>query len=96
MGNPSLTLPKRGPGAPKGNQNALKHGWTTRSARALRWQRWETLQAEWREREARSAEWIASRRQACDAQHARILAELARERAERALTDPENWAPCGL
>jgi hypothetical protein len=56
------TLTKRRRGGQPGNKNALgnqaavKTGWYTKSAKALRWQHW-------RELEARSKAWIASRPQ---------------------------------
>ena len=36
--------PKRPRGAPLGNQNAVKHGYYTRTAKEARWQAWQQLQ----------------------------------------------------
>ena len=66
-------------GAPVGNFNALKHG--ERSPR-IRAERWAARQAEWAEERRKFEIWSAPIRQACDAQHVRVLEEIRRERAE--------------
>jgi len=76
-----------------GNQRALKHGRTTAAAKRARLEAQKAFQ----EAGAKAhAEWLASLApilQACDAQQARILAELERERAERAKTESDLWGP---
>ena len=53
----SGTMPKRKPGAPIGNANALKHG---RYSKPLRAARLAALQAAVKERQQRLDEWIAT------------------------------------
>ena len=74
-----------------GHQNALKHGRYSPRIKAIRAAERRAREAEERKRfEA----WVAPIRRRCRAQHASILAELERERAERALTEPDGgWGP---
>jgi hypothetical protein len=60
------TLTNRKRGGQPGNKNAVgnkgpvTHGHYTRWAREARWARWQALQAEWKEQQRRSDEWIKS------------------------------------
>ena len=80
-------------GAPIGNFNALKHG---RRSPRLRAVRAAERRAEAAEDQKRFEAWVAPREQAYRAQHARIIAEIERERAERAKTEPHLWPPIDL
>ena len=62
-----------------GNQNALKHG---KYSPRIKAERLAARQAAWAEERARFEAWVAPIRQACDAQHVRVLEEIRRERAE--------------
>jgi hypothetical protein len=74
-----------------GNQNALKHGKYSPRIKAERLAERRAREAEER---ARFEIWSAPIRQACDAQHARIIEELEAERRLRALTEPDLWGAC--
>ena len=83
-----LTRTRRKVGAPIGNFNAL--GRRSPRLRAVR-------AAERRAKEAKEREkfeaWSAPRLEPCRAQHARIMEQIERERAERAKIEPELWGP---
>ena len=85
------TLAKRGgqPGNRNavGNQNAVKHGRYTAAAKAARWARLKEIREE--ERRAH-AEWIKT---IPKTDYGKLIDELKRERAERALTEPDLWGP---
>jgi hypothetical protein len=85
--NPDLGLFKRKRGGQPGNTNRLKHGRRSKRLKEGRRAKWR---AEWREQELKSLAWSAS----CPkTDYAAILEEIRRERAERALTEPELWGP---
>ena len=71
--------PKRRRGAPDGNFNALRHGRRSPRICAVRL---AERRAEAAEERRKFEEWSAPIQERCRAQHARIIAELERERAE--------------
>ena len=76
-----------------GNQNAVKHGRYTAAAKAAKAARLAEWRAEWTARELASLAWTAEVEKRCRLQHARILEEIRRERAERELIEPGLWPP---
>ena len=87
------TQTKRKVGAPFGNWNRLVHGKRSKRLQEERRAQWR---AQWTERELAHLVWKAPIEEACRLQHARVMAEIEAERAERAIEDPETWGPCGL
>jgi hypothetical protein len=76
-----------------GNWNALKHGRRSARVKAERQAAWR---AEWTARELAHLAWKAPIEERCKLQHAEIMEQLRRERAERAIEDPELWGPCSV
>ena len=81
---------KRKRGGQPGNTNRLVHGNRSKRVKA---ERMAARQAEWEEQRKKFEAWAGPIEARGRLQHARILAELEAERAERALTEPELWGP---
>ena len=88
MRNPSLTLPKRGPGAPIGNFNALKHGKRSKRVKAARM---AERRVAWEAERRRADQWIKSQ-PGYKIDYAALCEAIERERQEQEAEEAQRVA----